>query len=179
MDGPNIKDILSSPTRMTEKSQNLLTQLFRQILVELNIGPKIFETLVKRYLVDPHSGIADDPTARNNHRGNLMKELANNDMTWRVFLKALRVIGVSDFEVVLNIKRRNGGQDVITQHIIYSRNEISYEEPKEDLSNATIINRFEHQKLSEQQERNTLKLSEPANNNEVKLPEGLTLPKGI
>lgn len=177
--GPNINDVLSSPTRLTEQSQNLLTKLFRQVLVELNIGAKTFEPLVKRYLRDPHSGIADDPTARNNHRGNLMKELASNDMTWRIFLKALRVIGVSEFELALSIKRRSGGQDVITKHIIWSRNEISYEEPREDLSNANIITQFEHQALQEQQARNTLTLEKPDSNRAVKLPEGVVLPSGI
>lgn len=173
MDYQNIKDILADPVKKVNQSRNLLTQLYRQVLVDLNIGNKTFDNLVKRYLMDPNSGIADDPVARNNHRGNLMKELGNPDMTWRVFLKGLRVLGVSEFELVLNIKRR----DTITKHIVFAKNNISYEEPKDDLSNAVVINTFESAQLAEQQKRNTATTDKPSI--KAELPEGLTLPKGI
>lgn len=144
MDQPgNIKQILASTDKGVTRTDNVLTRLFRTILLDCNIGPRLFDNLVKQYLHDPNSGIDDNPTARNNHRGNLMKELATDNMTWRAFMKALHVLRVGKFELILNIERKG----VITQHVVFVENAIGDATPKEDLSNAKVVDEFVSDKL--------------------------------
>ena len=145
----NIKDILSDSNKKITEAENILSRLFRTMLYDLSIGNRIFDNLVKRYLYDPNSGIKDDPTSRNNHRGNLMKELAAADMTWRVFMKALRVIGVEEFEIVVNVKRKDTGK---TSHVVYAENTLAYEEQVVDLSKAKVIEHFVSESLMNKEE---------------------------
>lgn len=161
MKDTNIKEILDDPMKKIIESENLLTRLFRTILFDLNIGGRRFDALVKRYLMDPNSGIKDDKTARNNHRGNLMKELAAADMTWRVFMKALRVVGAVEFEVVVNMRHMVDGKLVLTSHVVKAENAITYDEPKTDLSNAKVIDHFLSDELSRQSEENTIPAPHP------------------
>ena len=103
--GTNIKYVLSDAERKVGESRNLLTRLWRTTLYDLNIGPKVFDGYVKRYLNDPNSGIGESVKDKNNHRGNLMKELGSNEISWRVFDRALRVIEAEEFELVLRLNR--------------------------------------------------------------------------
>lgn len=137
-DRQTIKEVLKDQNKGIEKTENLLSRLFRTILYNLNITYPLFENDFRRYLHDPYNGVQDDPTARNNHRGNVMKELASPSMTWSVFLKGLRVLGVTEFEIVLNIRRK----DEITQHAVLAKNCISTQSDKDDLSKAKVIDRF-------------------------------------
>lgn len=140
MEQQNVQQLLNDPNKGIDKAENLLSKWFRTILYDLNIGIKSFNNNLKDYLHDPNNGIEDNATARNNHRGNLMKEIASQNMSWNVFQKALRVIRVVRFELVINIQR--AGSDKITQHVVYAQNNISEEQPKEDLSKANVINGF-------------------------------------
>lgn len=135
-----MKDILNDPNKCVSKAESLLTRLWRQILLDLQIGPKNFDACVNRYLRDPNTGIADNPTARNNHRGNLMKELASETMTWKGLSKGLQVVGVEKYEVVINIQRRDGN---ITSHGILAQNNIVYPDDQIDLTKANVISEFQ------------------------------------
>ena len=136
---PNMKTILTDPNKRIDDSVNVLSRLYRTILHGLGIGPRVFDVHVKRYLTDPYSGVNQNRDSRNNHRGNLMKELSAPSMSWNVFQKGLCVIGVEEYEMILNIKRRNG----ISKHSILIRNNISYNDPTEDTSNTRFIDSFE------------------------------------
>lgn len=142
--GANIKYVLSDVNRKVGESRNLLTRLWRTTLFDLNIGPKTFNGYVQRYLNDPNSGIGDSTKDKNNHRGNLMKELGSNEISYRVFDRALRVIEVEEFELVLRLKRKDRitGEYVYTEHSVVSRNNIQRQEQVEDLANAKIIKGF-------------------------------------
>ena len=142
--GTNIKYVLIDTERKVGESRNLLTRLWRTTLYDLNIGPKVFDGYVKRYLNDPNSGIGDSVKDKNNHRGNLMKELGSNEISWRVFDRALRVIEAEEFELVLRLKRKDRitGEYVYTEHTVLNRNNIQRQEQVEDLANAKIVKGF-------------------------------------
>lgn len=142
--GGPVHEMLTDPQKKRQSSKNLLTYLWRTILYELNINTRNFEPMVKRYLNDPNSGVRDTTKDRNNHRGNLMKELTNDAITWRVLMKGLRLLEVMEFELVLRVKRRDriSGKEIITEHSVRSANEISYDDEKLDLSNAKVVEGF-------------------------------------
>lgn len=134
----SVKEILNRPDKGVQGAQNVLTRLWRTILLELNIGNERFNGLMSTYLRDPNNGIKDDPNARANNRGNLVKELGGDRMTFQVFEKGLRVLGVKQFKLIIQIQRK----DTFTEHEIHVVNNIQTEEPPEDLSNAKVIKPF-------------------------------------
>ena len=73
-----------------------------------------------------------------------MKELGSNEISWRVFDRALRVIEAEEFELVLRLKRKDRitGEYVYTEHTVLNRNSIQRQEPVEDLANAKIVKGF-------------------------------------
>lgn len=134
---PSIKAILRAKDKMIGSAENVLSKLLRQVTYELGIGEKVFGMMVNRYLDDPNTGIGNNVNARINHRGNMIKEFGGSRITWPVFEKFLRVIGVSEYRIVLQLKRKN----TYTEHILSVKNNIQEEVP-EDLSKATVIDGF-------------------------------------
>lgn len=134
-------DVVEAEDKLIDHSENLLTFLFRKILTELSIGPKVFAILINDYLDNPHNGIGDKPKDRYNHRGNLIKELGANSITFNVFMKALKVIGAIDVEFVVRLRRRNKrtGELITTEHSIYVPNLPEDPSKDEDLSKAKIV----------------------------------------
>lgn len=134
---PSIKMILRAKDKMIDQAENVLSKLLRQITYELGIGDKNFGMMVNRYLDDPSTGIGDNVNARINHRGNMIKEFGGSRITWPVFEKFLRVIGVSEYRIVLQLKRKN----YVTEHVLSVKNNILEDYP-EDLSRATVLDSF-------------------------------------
>lgn len=136
-----VMDVVEAEDKLIDKSENLLTFLFRKILLELSIGPKVFTVLINDYLDNPHNGIGNKPKDRYNHRGNLIKELGGNSMTFNLFMKALKVFGAIDVEFVVRLRRRNKrtGEFVTTEHSIYVPNLPEDPAKNEDLSKAKIV----------------------------------------
>lgn len=138
---PTAQDVVEAEDKLINEAKNPLAWLLRKILFDLNIGPKIFPNLVNDYLDNPHNGIGDRVKDRYNHRGNLMKELGSDSISFNVFTKALKVIGAIDVEFVVRIKRRNRrtGQLVVTEHVLPMNMQPEDPTKFEDLSNAKII----------------------------------------
>lgn len=135
-----ITKVLEQEDKMINEAENILSRLWRIILLDLGIGTRYFSSLVSQYLTDPNNGIRDDPIARSNHRGNLVKELGGDRMSWSVFEKALRVLGVEEFKLTIQLKRRKRKE--ITQHDIIVLNTFQEEQDPDDLSNAVVVEEF-------------------------------------
>jgi hypothetical protein len=79
----------------------ILADLYRRMLVDLDIGPGRFSDLLNDYVTDPRNGVPPTPKDFTTARGNLTKELSRDGMTFKVFLKGLRFLQVMkvDFSV--------------------------------------------------------------------------------
>lgn len=143
METNNMRAILEDENKKKTVSGNLITQLWRTILFEEGISPKVYEYLLRRYLHNPHSGIDDNATARNNHRGNLNKELSSNHMTFRSLMKGLRVLEVEEFELCLILKRR--GVPTLLKHSVTGNNIVNYEENLGNFAESAVIDKFDEQ----------------------------------
>ncbi|WP_233874276.1 hypothetical protein [Paraburkholderia adhaesiva] len=73
-------------------SSGILTGLYRKMLLELNIGPVRLSDLLHEYVSDPRNAIPQTPSDLTTVRGNFTRELARSGMTFKVFLKALRLL---------------------------------------------------------------------------------------
>lgn len=138
MKNPSIKQVLKDPNKMMGESQNLLSRLLRQLAYELQIGPRSFANLMSRYLADPKMGVAnsDNPNARINHKGNMVKEFGSPKISWQVFEKWLRVLRVKRARLILQIEREGG---TVTQHEILFHNDLTEDN---DLSKAKVLSEF-------------------------------------
>lgn len=143
----NIKQVLLDDDKKVGKSRNLLTRLWRTILYDLKIGPKVFNVMVSRYLNDPNMGIKDSSKDRSNHRGNLMKELGADEISWRVFMRGLLVIETEEFELIIRRKHRDRitGEYVYTEHSVRGMNNIQRDEVAIDISDAKVVEGFSDQ----------------------------------
>lgn len=146
-----IRDVIESEDKKYFESGNMLTQMFRKILWQLGIGPAIADKLMNDYLDNPYNGIGKREKDRYNHRGNLIKELGEDKMTWNVFLKALKFLGAIEFEFIIRLRRRkkSTGELITTEHIIHATNAIDDGSSLESMKNARIISGFQSENNGE------------------------------
>jgi len=55
------------------------------------------------YLEDPKNGIPQNKKEKTSARGNIIKEINKPFITWKTFVKALRIIGVEKFKLTVTI----------------------------------------------------------------------------
>lgn len=84
--------------------RGILAALFRRILSQIGMNGMRWSALMNDYLRDPQNGIPDNSRDQTSSRGNLMKELAKDTMTWLVFLKALRFLQAIEVEFIVRIR---------------------------------------------------------------------------
>jgi hypothetical protein len=99
-----INKILESETKAAEDSQGVLTRLWRNILKDCRVMPATWARLMTNYLNDPRNGIPAEGKKRSSDRNNLNKEVARLDMTWNVFFKGLKVLGVQRFKIEITLE---------------------------------------------------------------------------
>jgi hypothetical protein len=103
--------ILTAPDKDVKKTfgaNGVLSRLFRQMLLDLNIGPPQFSILMAQYLADPRNAVPNNKKDQTSMRGNLNKEFSRPQMTWKVFCKALRFLQITKIEFVLQASRAVG-----------------------------------------------------------------------
>lgn len=86
------KELLGLPDKGSSRSREVLVKLFRDMLGDLQIREDTWDRLLKHYLSDPANGISQDPKERSSAQGNLNKALFSDTMTWRTFVKGIRVL---------------------------------------------------------------------------------------
>lgn len=102
------QDILNDPNKRVGEARGVLSVLWRQLLVARDIDGWRWDKLMKSYLADPRNGIQNNSRDRSSARGNLNKELKRDDMTWRVFLKALNFLNPVRVEFSVKITFQDG-----------------------------------------------------------------------
>jgi len=95
--------IRDSTGRSIREARGVLAKLYRTAMQQ---QVHTIETLMQKleyYLDDPANGVPRNGKARSSERGNILKEITRPDMTWKVFLKGLKLLGVKyvRFEVHL------------------------------------------------------------------------------
>lgn len=100
----NLSHILSATNKRITEAKNPLARLYRQILSDLNVSSMAMNNMMAKYLADPRNRIPNDPKRRSSERGNLMKELSKNSITWKVFEKGIRLLGPEEMTFEVHLK---------------------------------------------------------------------------
>lgn len=100
----------------TGGTDGILANLFKNILNELRItagrGSR-WEDLMRTFLGDRRNGVRQNDRDRSSARGNLAKELLKDKMSWKVFCKGMRFIGLIRFELTIVAHHSSG---LVTTH---------------------------------------------------------------
>lgn len=116
--------LLKQPDKGAKKTagtNGVLSRLWRTLLCLHEIEEKKWSRILDNYVSDPKNNIPNTKKDRISARGNITREFAKPQMTWKVFIKALRFLGVAKIEIVLNITHVNGKQVTIKEPIQLAR----------------------------------------------------------
>ncbi|WP_144106719.1 hypothetical protein [Paraburkholderia sp. BCC1886] len=92
----------------TSGANGVLSRLWRQMLYDLNIGGPRYGNLMHDFVTDIRNGYPPTRRDQTSARGNLTKEFARPQMTWKVFMKGLRFLQIEEVEFAIRCKHRNG-----------------------------------------------------------------------
>lgn len=88
----NFIQVYKEPEKARNKARGILAKLWLQTMIDLGIKPTKLISLIEKYVDDPSNGVPVNGKNRSTERGNMMKQLTRPDMSWKVFLKAIRVL---------------------------------------------------------------------------------------
>jgi hypothetical protein len=90
----------------------VLSRLWRQQLKDLGINIQRWNDLMYKFVTDPRNGYPNNKRDQQSARGNLTKEFARPQMTWKVFMKAQRFLGVKDLTIAIECNFIDGRRSV-------------------------------------------------------------------
>lgn len=108
--------MLSDPDKerdQTSGANGILARLWRTMLTELNVNAMKFNAYLESYIQDPRNGVPNNRKDQTSHRGNLTKEFARPQMTWRVFCKGLRFLQFTEIKFIIQARHVTGK---VTEH---------------------------------------------------------------
>jgi len=91
----------------------ILSQLLRVILKDLEINNTRFVALLLAFISDPKNGIPHNKRDISSARSNIIHEINKESISWKVFIKALRILNRSQFTITIKIKHDD---DIYTEH---------------------------------------------------------------
>lgn len=101
-----MNQLLTAPDKGAGKTPGIngvLSKLFRQLLLDLNVNPMRWGALMSDFIKDVRNGVPDNRRDQTSIRGNLTKEFARPQMTWKVFMKAMRFLQVSNVKITIEV----------------------------------------------------------------------------
>ena len=105
----------------------VLSKLFQTILIQLQVRNTTWSSLLYDYMNDPRNRMPKDRNTQTSRRGNLMKELSDEKMTWKVFCKAMKVLQFKRIEITVRAYHRHGGR--ISDHTVG----VDLEQPQDEV----------------------------------------------
>lgn len=98
MDFSNEEEWPLSPNKCT----GALAILWRSIVAKMKMPQDQFLRLLDNYV--EVTGIELDPSARSSYKGNILKSLHRDEMSWSVFLQAMTIINLTDIEIKMSVE---------------------------------------------------------------------------
>lgn len=106
---------MSSPDKRLSETNNALARLFRTILKDHQVGYDQFSKSITNYLNREQMSIERSKKEQSREKGNLVKELSGNSLTFKNFIKGLRVLNPISAELQITLKWR---RNIETTHTI-------------------------------------------------------------
>jgi hypothetical protein len=110
-----IDNILTSQDYGISKTKGIggiLARLYRQILMDLQVRPNRFNLLLKEASDNAKQTITDKSVSKYFTAGNLRRELEKPEMTFKVFMKGVRLLKVVNFKICLELTFASGKKTI-------------------------------------------------------------------
>ena len=104
----NLQHIIDKQDKAINESTNILARLFRTILRDLNIPYSSLVHSIDLYLDKQQLAVKRSTKEQTREKGNLVKELGNNSLTIKNFVKGLQVLNPVSVEFQVSLKWRRG-----------------------------------------------------------------------
>jgi hypothetical protein len=138
----NIKDLILPYGEQihTGTADSILSSMYRDILSDLQIKEEgRFLMLINKYVTRtiPPEDISEISSVRNILRKNLMKSV----MTWKVFIKGLKVLNVKKFDLAFHLKSTDGSsvEVAVIRTVLLDENAVKKEREINDSNKAISI----------------------------------------
>lgn len=106
------------PTGSGGGADSILSNVFRQVMNARKIfSMHAFNAFLNNYISNPANGIPQNIREKSSARGNLRKELLKSTMTWKVFMKGLRLMDVKFMVIRFEIHFGNREIQTIEQSV--------------------------------------------------------------
>lgn len=111
-----IRDLLERPDRgvgATSGISGVLAGLFRQMCKDLNVNPMRWSHLMDEYVqIESVNHNKDNRRDRTSIRGNLNKEFTRPRMTWKVFCRAMMLLKIRRFGIIIVAEHSDNSKSV-------------------------------------------------------------------
>jgi len=102
--------ILEDTRKLTHKTHGpsgVLSRLWRQILLDSGITLARYNSIMEAHILDVKNGVPNNKRDQISYRGNMTKELAKPQMSWKVFMKALKFLNITNIELTIACTHSN------------------------------------------------------------------------
>lgn len=88
----SLKEVVVDTDKQISRSTNPLAKMYRTILLDLAIDHSSIDHYLNQYLDDPNLRIPKNSKDRSSERGNLLKQLGKDTLSWKIFSKGIRLL---------------------------------------------------------------------------------------
>jgi hypothetical protein len=103
----NMHDVLKAPDKLRTEVRGVsgvLAYLWRTVLLERNISFGQFDTLCMRYIQRARRAQSSSKLANYFNRSNIFREMSRPIMTFKVFVKAMQLIGIKRMKITVELE---------------------------------------------------------------------------
>lgn len=115
----------------------ILAGLWRRTLYELNIEYGRFELLLNDFIIKAKKRVPDNRVAKLFTRGNLRREFEKKEMTFKVFVKGMKVLKMKHLKITLDLTTSSGIHYVLNHSVDLSNNDEMFDGDEEILEEGT------------------------------------------
>ncbi len=94
---------------MIVKKRNDLARMLANIKSGISGGEQKIRYYIDEYIGDPINGIPSNRRDKSSARGNIVKELNRDNITWLVFIRAMRVFQITNFKITIEFDSKTPG----------------------------------------------------------------------
>lgn len=104
----SLKEVVVDTDKQISRSRNPLAKMYRTILLDLAINHSSIDHYLNQYLDDPRLRIPKNSKDRSSERGNLLKQLGKDSLSWKIFTKGLRLLRPKHIKFTIEFTNQRG-----------------------------------------------------------------------
>lgn len=108
MSNKTLQELLASEDKKVNAARNPLARLWRLVLYENNIQHGAFDSAINRYLERLQNHVKQTNKEQHREKGNLVKELSNDALTFKNFIKGMQVLNPAKVKLTIDIQWQRG-----------------------------------------------------------------------